>query len=75
MSAAEADDLIDDITDETSSFGIVDEVVVDDEEGVDDTVDDTVDDEETTDDSTDDSDEEFDCSGPLFSPTPPACQT
>ena len=84
MDVAQADNLIDDVTDETSSFGIVDEVVVDDttddgadgsdDGGPDDSVDD---DEETSDDSggDDTEEEEYDCSKPQFSPTPPECRT
>ena len=68
----EADGLIDDIVEETSSFGVEDEVVDETTEGVDDTIDDG---EETTDDSTDDGTDEIDCSEPLFSPAPPECQT
>ena len=78
---AEADDLIDTVIDETSSFGIVDDEIVDDTS--DDTTDDTTDSvddsdvddsgDDTTDDTTDGGDDAVDCSSPQFSPAPPEC--
>ncbi len=77
---AEADDLIDTVIEETTSFGVDDEIIDDsdvdggttddDDDGG--SVDDTDVDDDT--DDTDDSDGEVDCSEPQFSPAPPECQ-
>lgn len=74
IDVAEADGLIDDVVGETSSFGILDDVIDDTNDGVDDGPDDVVD---TPDDSggDDPEEEEYDCDKPQFSPTPPVCQT
>ena len=61
--AAEADEAVDTVVDETSSFGLVDETVADDTT---DDVDDVVEVSEVE-------DEPFNCDGPLFSPVPPEC--
>jgi hypothetical protein len=73
---AEADDLIDTVIDETSSFGVDDEII--DDTDVDDTTDDATDSVDDTDvddttDDADDSDDSVDCSQPQFSPAPPEC--
>jgi hypothetical protein len=82
VDTGEADDLIDTVIDETSSFGVTDEVI--DDSDVDDTTDDTSDDSvddsdvddttDDTDDTDDTTDDTVDCSEPQFSPAPPECQ-
>lgn len=62
----EADDTVDTVVAETYSFGLVDEVAVDD--GVDE-----VEDVEEVEEVEEVEDEPFDCSPPLFSPVPPEC--
>jgi hypothetical protein len=86
--ASTADDLIDDLIEETNSFGIPDDEIIDDSD-VDDGADDSdgtedggpddsdvdPDDTDVDDDSSDDSTpNEVDCSEPQFSPAPPECQ-
>lgn len=84
-SASDADDSIDDLIEETDSFGIPDDEIIDDsdvddgttdDEGTDDGgPDDSEVDDDSSDDSDDETDDEIDCSKPQFSPMPAECQT